>query len=439
MKEKLLQYIWKFRYFNLAELKTVDGDALQLIHPGTHNTDQGPDFLNAKIKINETLWVGHVEVHLTSKDWNRHKHSADPHYKNIILHVVWHHDAEIRDINGVNLPTIELKERVANPLLQRYELLMEKEQDKTQSFIPCQNLLTPFDEFKITAWKSRLVAERLERKTKKVFQILEQTGYHWEETLWQLTAANFGGKMNGTFFRQIAETLPQKILALHKNQPIVIQALLFGQAGLLEETFTDKYPLLLQKEYAFYKKKYQLQKADGLVQFARMRPANFPTVRLAQLSALIAASTHLFSKINEASSIKEVKQLFASCSPNDFWLYHYKLNDKAHENLHEKQLGNQMIDNLIINTVCPILFAYSMHLGDLVQKEKVLEWLEEVASEKNHITTGFKNLGFKNENAFDSQALIELKNSYCDKKRCLECSIGNLILSAAPFPNKETG
>ncbi|MCO6497645.1 MAG: DUF2851 family protein [Chitinophagaceae bacterium] len=429
MKEKLLQYIWRYRYFNQSELKTTDGEPLTIINPGSLNTDQGPDFLNARIKIGDTQWVGHVEVHIFSKDWNRHNHQTDPNYKNVVLHVVWQHDADIKDASGNNLPTLELQSRVSKILLEKYEALMEKEWNSNLSFIPCQNLLPPIEEVQIISWKSRLVAERLERKTKVVFEILEKTGYHWEETLWQMIAGNFGGKINGAFFRKVAESVPQKVLALHKNQLIAIEAILFGQAGLLNGDFNDKYPQLLKREYEHYKKKYTFQNVDGMVQFARMRPANFPTLRLAQLAALITKSSHLFSKIKETGSLKELKQYFESTEPNEFWAYHYKLDDDPHEERNEKPIGKQMIENIIINTVAPVLFAYGIHNDEGRLKEKVLEWLEEVAPEKNSITSGFQRLGFKNENAFDSQALLELKNSYCNERRCMECRIGHIILS----------
>ncbi|HRN73704.1 MAG TPA: DUF2851 family protein [Ginsengibacter sp.] len=431
MKEKLLQFIWKYRYFNLNDLQTADGERITIINSGTLNHNQGPDFLNARIKISDTLWVGHVEVHINSKDWNRHNHQADPNYKNVILHVVWKHDGEIQDSEGARLPTLELESRVSGLLLQKYEALMEKEWNSQETFIPCQHLLPPLDELQLVAWESRLVAERMERKTRTVFEVLEDTGYHWEETLWRMIAGNFGGKVNGSFFRRIAETVPQKILALHKNQLIAIEAILFGQAGLLDTDFEDKYPQLLRKEYAHYKKKYGFQVADGRVQFSRMRPANFPTVRLAQLSALINHSSHLFSKIKETKTLKDLKQYFHSCEPNDFWNYHYKLDDVPHDVAKNKTLGKQMIENIIINTVTPVLFAYGIHHDNAELKEKVLEWLEEVSPEKNSITSGFQQLGFRNSSAFDSQALLELKNSYCNERRCMECRIGHIILSRA--------
>ncbi len=431
MKEDLLQFIWKFKYFNLYELTGVHGEKIEIVQSGTQNFNQGPDFLNAKIKINGTLWAGNVELHLMSKQWEQHNHHHDKNYGNVILHVVWEHDGDIKNIKGNTLPTLELKSRVSKTLLSKYQALMEREQRGELNFIPCENHLSrmAIDDFRLTAWKSRLVAERLETKTSKVFDILERTSYHWDETMWRMIAANFGGNINGQFFQLMAESVPQKILARHKNQLITIEAILFGQAGLLEEKFDDPYSKLLQREYDFYNKKYKFLKPEGSVMFGRMRPANFPTIRLAQLAALVYKSSHLFSRIKDFEEVKEVREILQA-EPNDFWLYHYKLNEpEGEKSLRPKVLGTQMIENIIINTVCPILFAYGIYNNDSVQKEKAINWLEGLKPEKNHITNGFVNLGIANKNAFDSQALIQLKKFYCDKKKCLECAIGNLIMS----------
>lgn len=433
MKEDLLQFIWKFKYFNSGELKTVHGEPIQIIHPGTQNFNQGPDFLNAKIRINETVWVGNIELHIFSRQWEQHRHQADKNYANVILHVVWHHDGDIQDVNGNTLPTLELQHRISKTLLKRYQILMEKEQRGELHFIACESQLSgmKIDDFRLVSWKSRLVAERLEAKTARVFEILEQTKFHWDETMWRMVAANFGGNINGQFFQQIAATVSQSILAKHKNQLIAIESILFGQAGLLNADFDDPYPVMLRREYEFYRTKYRFAKVDGNVMFGRMRPANFPTIRLAQLAALIYKSSHLFSQIKDFETVEQVKETL-QVEPNDFWLYHYKLDDAmSGQALKRKPIGAQMVDNIIINSVCPILFAYGIYNNDTMQKEKALDWLEGLPAEKNHITRGFERLGITNNTSFDSQALIQLKKFYCDQKKCLECSIGNLILSGS--------
>jgi hypothetical protein len=420
MQEDLLQYIWQFQYFNSSELLTSIGETIQIVHPGSHNSNQGPDFTGAKIKINKTLWAGNVELHINSSDWNLHNHSADSNFNSIILHVVWNHDATIRDNNGNDLPTFELKNRVSKLLLDKYRELMEN-----SYFIPCEGQVRQVNELTLSSWKHRLVAERLITKSGRILSVLSETNFHWEETFWWLIAANFGLTVNTDFFQRIAKTLPVAILAKHKNRVVQIEALLFGQAGLLNSEFNEKYPLMLQKEYRFYQKKYKLKPIDGELFFLRMRPANFPTIRLAQLSVLIHESEHLFSKVKETSSLKEVKQML-DVTANDYWHYHYMF-DQGSE-YREKTLGMQMINNIIINTIVPVLFAYGVHHGEPVYKDRAIKWLDELSAEKNSLTKGFENLNFSNKSALDSQALIELKNKYCNNRLCLQCAIGNALL-----------
>ncbi len=420
MKEAILQYIWKFQYYNTSELRCTRGCSLFIFHPGNHNTNQGPDFTQAKIKIDQTTWAGNIEVHVQSSHWNLHKHTGDPNYENIVLHVVWQHDAEIKDVSGNDLPTLELQSRVSKILLEKYRQLMLH-----PTFIACENQLEPLNELTLSHWKQRLVAERLLLKSATILEDLEKANGHWEEIFWWNMAANFGLKLNSAVFKQVAESLPVSVLGKHKQNLLQLEALLFGQAGFLEDDFEDKYALMLQKEYRFYQKKYSLKKVKGELFFLRMRPANFPTIRLAQMAKLIFESEHLFSKIKESSSVKEVKVMF-DLSANDYWHYHYVFDRET--NFKEKKLGKQMIDNLIINTVVPILFAYGLHKDEISFKDKAISWLEDLAPEKNSITNGFTNLNFENKNAFDSQAFIQLKKEYCDQKLCLQCAIGNSIL-----------
>ncbi len=423
MTERLLQFIWQFQYFNKGELTTSAGEKIQIIFPGHYNTNQGPDFTDAKIKIGNTIWAGSVELHLEANDWNKHNHEGDKNYKNVILHVVVN-----RNTIPVNtIPVLELKDRISSLLMQRYEELMNAE-----SFIPCQESISTVKYLVWQSWKERLLAERMLRKTKAVESFQQQNKDHWEESFWWLIARNFGIKVNADAFEAIAKSISINILAKHKNQIHQVEALLFGQAGLLEQRAIQKfshnaeeYPTLLQKEYSFLQKKYKLKPVHIPVHFLRMRPMNFPTVRLAQLAVLITESSHLFSKIKEAKSIEDVKKLF-TITANDYWHYHYKFDEPTE--FKKKKLGKAMIENIIINTVCPVLFAYGNHHKDESYKQKALKWLEEVSAESNSITRGFVNLGIENNNAFDSQALLELKNEYCNRKRCLECSVGNFLL-----------
>jgi len=416
MTERLLQFIWQFQYFNKGQLTTQHGENLQIIFPGQYNTNQGPDFLEGKIRIANTTWAGNIELHFRTSDWEKHNHHRDENYNNVILHVVWEHDTE----SPHSIPVFELKERVSKILLQKYDELM-----KTISFIPCENSIRLTADLIWKSWKERLLAERLIKKSKKVEAYLHRSNFHWEEVFWWLLARNFGIKVNADTFEEMARSIPLSILAKHKNQIHQLESLLLGQLNLLNQDFKENYPKMLKKEYEFYKKKYDLKPGNGAVFFLRMRPGNFPTIRLAQLAMLIFNSAHLFSKIKEATTINEIRSWF-DVTANDYWHYHYRFDDSSL--FRKKKLGTSMTDNVVINTIVPMVFAYGTYHNDEKYKQKALRWLEETSAENNSITKGFQRLAVENNNAFDSQALIELKNEYCDKKRCLECAVGNSIL-----------
>lgn len=415
MNEQLLQYIWQFQYFNRDSLSTVEGEPLQVVHPGTWNKDQGPDFLNAKLRLGNTLWVGNIELHLKTSDWEKHGHATDKNYSNVILHVVYVNDASIN-----NIPVLALESRVSIGLLERYQNLMQ-----SKVFIPCEKIVAAVPEITIAHWKDRLIAERLTRKSDQVTSYLNQTNNHWEESFWWLLAKNFGAKVNGAAFETLAKSIGISILAKHKSSLQQLEALLLGQAGLLEEAFSDPYPIMLQKEYIFLRKKHHLQTIQAPVHFLRMRPGNFPTLRLAQLAALIHRSAHLFSKILEETNFTALRALFKA-DANDFWHYHYRLTDESEYK--PKSIGDSMIDNIIINTVVPMLFAYGSVHQDQEVKDRAILWLSKTSPEKNQVTKGFEHLGFGNQNSLDSQSLLELKSQYCNSKRCLQCAIGNALL-----------
>lgn len=422
MTEQLLQYIWQFQYFNLNDLCTTEGEQAIIINRGTHNKNQGPDFLKAIIKIAGTTWVGNVELHIRASDWQSHQHSGDKNYNNVILHVVWKNDKKL----DLPFPVMELQGRVSKLLLGRYRELM-----KTGTFIPCEKNIHQADQLTWMAWKERLLVERLQEKSAIVLQCLAESTYHWEAVFWWLLAKNFGMKVNGEAFEKIARTLPVNLLAKHKNQVQQLEALLLGQAGLLQDNFADPYTIMLQKEYAFLQKKYQLTATNIPVHQLRMRPSNFPAVRLAQLAMLVNNSSHLFSKIIAVEKVEELKQLL-DITANDFWHYHYVPGEASVYK--EKKVGVQMVENMIINTIVPVLFAYAQHTGQNQYKDKALQWLQAIAAEKNTITKGYIFLGVPVKTAIDSQALIQLKNNYCNQKRCLECAVGNKILKAPAFP-----
>ena len=307
MTERLLQFIWQFQYFNKSELVTEAGESVQIIFPGQYNSNQGPDFSDSKIKIGKTTWAGSVEMHIRTSDWKKHNHQRDKNYTNVILHVVWEDDGS-RNFVPINkteksavIPVVELKDRISKILLQRYEDLMN-----SSAFIPCNNSIASVREIVWKSWKERLLVERLIRKEKTVETYLQQNNFHWEETFWWLLARNFGMKVNADAFEAVARSISVNILAKHKSQLIQLEALLLGQAGLLEGKFSEDYPKLLQREYKFLKEKYKLKPVNLPVHFLRMRPGNFPTIRIAQLAMLVHGSAHLFSKVKEASSLEEI-------------------------------------------------------------------------------------------------------------------------------------
>ncbi|MBS1597606.1 MAG: DUF2851 family protein [Bacteroidetes bacterium] len=417
MTEKLLQFIWQFRYFSLHDLVLESGENISIIFPGHPNNNQGPDFLYAKIKIEETMWIGNIELHLQTSQWKKHEHDDDKNYNNVILHVVWENDWSKPERN---IPTLVLQHRVSKLLLEKYREWME-----SPSFIPCKKNIQQVNDMTWTAWKQRLLVERLQRKSLIVQEYLKQNNDHWEETLWWLIAGNFGIKVNVSAFEAVARSIPVQILAKHKNNMHQLEAMLLGQAGLLENNFIDEYPMTLKKEYLFLKGKYHLPVVYQNVHFLRMRPGNFPTIRFSQLAALIHESTHLFSRIKEAKSINEVKKLL-SVKPSDYWNDHYVFDERSV--LRKKSLGRQTVENIIINTIIPVLYTYGWLHTDEVYQSKAIEWLEGIAPEENAEVEKWRRIKLGPKNSFDSQALYELKTNYCDKKRCLECAIGNALL-----------
>ncbi len=420
MTEKLLQFIWQFQYLNKNGLCTTLGEPVNIIHPGQPNAHQGPDFFNGRVKIGAQEWAGHIELHLKSSDWFRHKHQTDPVYGKVILHVVWIHDSEVTDENGQHIPVIELKGRIAGLLLNQYEQWMN-----TPRQIPCGNGLPSIDTLTWQHWLDRLLAERLLEKCSRVSKQLQVTENHWEEICWQLVCAYFGGPVNKESFRQIAVSLPLKILSRHRNVVPQIEALLLGQSGLLHKNFTGSYPQMLFREYQFLQKKYGLQVVNKPPVYLRMRPTEFPPIRLAQVAMILHKRENLFSRLLDCKDINEVRLLF-DVTANDYWNEHFKPD--AASGFQPKRTGKMLIDRVIINAVIPVLFSYGHHHLNDELRERVLGWLAAMPAESNTHTKIFANLGKKPANAGESQAMITLKQEYCDAKRCLDCSVGNQLL-----------
>jgi hypothetical protein len=424
--EDFLHYIWKFRLFDKTDLKTVDGEDIEIFSAGLPNSDSGPDFHNARIRIGDTVWAGNVEVHIQSGDWHKHKHTNDNAYNNVILHVVYREDVPVIFPDGRHLPTLELQNRIAPELYNQYHSLIFG----NQTIIPCEGTIGKVDDITIRNWLTRVLIERLEKKSATVITALNVNRGDWEETFYQFLAANFGFKTNAVPFELLAKSLPQNILAKHKNNPLQIEALVFGQAGFLEGDVVDEYPISLKKEYDFLRKKYSLTPIEThLWKFMRLRPQNFPTVRLAQFAALVVKSNHLFSKVLDIRDVKTLRELFTGIHVNPYWDNHYRF-DAESKNM-AKNLGQSSIDILLLNTLALFMFSYGKHLQLQHYIDRGLKLLESLPKEQNNIIADFDTLGVKINTAFESQGLLELKKNYCNFKKCLQCGIGNKILRLA--------
>lgn len=419
--EDFLHYIWTFKLFNTKELKTVQNESIKILKSGQHNTDAGPDFFNAQIQIGETLWAGNVEIHINSSDWLKHHHEIDNAYNNVILHVVYQHDKEIKNANGNVIPTLELKQLIDPKLISNYKQLIS-----SKNWIACSTQIKQVDQFVLQNWLERLVFERLERKSIEIAQTLLLNKNNWEETFYQVLFKYFGLKVNSEPFHLLAKNTSLKVVEKHRNL-FTIEALLFGQAGFLVDEKDDEYFQRLKKEYHFLQSKFSLTPLDkSLWKLLRLRPANFPTIRIAQLAYLLSNEPRIFSKILAIDSVKELQQLF-SLTASSYWNNHYQFGVEQKVSS-QKRTGKLMIDSLIVNVVVPMLFVYASSKQDEELKNKAVRFLEELKAEKNTIIFNFEKLGVKSKNALQSQALIELKSNYCSQKKCLHCSIGNYLI-----------
>jgi len=418
--EDLLQFIWQFAFIEKREeLKTTAKESVTIISQGIRNTNAGPDFLNAKIKIGTTTWVGNVELHLKASDWTRHHHEANPTYQKLILHVVYENDVPL----DVNFPTLELRNHIRPSMLHRYEELMRIDKN-----IACKDLIKEVNQLRCTHMLERVLAERFIRKTALIKSLLNQSNNHWEHVLYVLMAKGFGMHINQEAFEKLAILTPLKILAKHKDNLNHIEAILFGQAGLLDSEPKDAYQQHLKRDYVYFKKLYGLQQIAPLhFKFSRLRPANFPTIRLAQFAALLHSSKHLFSTILETADYKSIAKLL-QVQASDYWRWHYQFGEASSQDT-AKKLGNAFVEILLINTIIPVLFVYGKEKGENKYCNKALRWLDGLKPEVNTETKAMEDVGFINKTAKDSQALLELKSRYCDSKQCLQCGIGYAILN----------
>lgn len=422
MKEEFLHYIWKYKKFNFVEIVTTEGEGVEILQVGNHNIDSGPDFFSAKLKIGETIWSGNVEIHINSSDWDKHNHQIDDAYNNVILHVVYNHDKDVFTHNSRKLATLELNNSFDIKLLDKFNEL-----NLSNDWIACSNQIKTVDDFVLHNWFDRLLIERLERKSSDIKSILDQNLNNWEDCFLQLLFKYFGFKVNRLPFELLARSFSSSILSKHPQRDSV-EALLFGQAGFLNDNIQDEYFVRLKKEYSFLKSKFTLTPIDNSVwKYLRLRPSNFPTVRIAQLAKLLSVTPRMFSQIVEVKSVKELNQLF-NVELDSYWMNHYSFG-KESKRKSKKTLGKSAVYGLIINVVSPILFTYGKQKSDENLMNLALELLKELPAENNSVVSKFKDLGIEGKSAFESQALLQLKGNYCSEKKCLNCSIGNYLLN----------
>ena len=423
MREDYLHYLWKFQKLNRQEIKTAEGLPVKVISPGTHNLLSGPDFFNSRLLIGEQEWAGNVEIHLRSSDWYMHGHENDPAYDNVILHVVWEHDVEVFQKNNVALPVVEIRDLVAPDALNSYQDLCA---GTALRWINCENDLAQVDDFLLENWLERLFIERLEQKSLLVKDIFERVAGDWEVVLFNMLAKNFGLNVNGEAFLSIAASIPFAVVRKTRGNLLQLEALFLGQAGLLEKPSQEVYYQLLKQEYNYLRKKFNLKNEGVLpVKYFRLRPDNFPEIRLVQLAAVYHANATLFSKLNKSNRAQEVYRVF-EVKVSDFWNTHYTFS-KDHS-FRRKKLSKKFLDLQIINTVVPVKFSYLQSVGK-EDFEGILNLLRELPVEENQVISRFKaikvNLAV---NAHQSQALLQLKREYCEKNACLNCAIGLKIL-----------
>ncbi|MFA6149947.1 MAG: DUF2851 family protein [Chitinophagaceae bacterium] len=422
--ELFFQFIWQYSLFQPAELKSAAGEKIVVQYPGKRNTHSGPDFEEAKIRIGETILVGNVELHLKTSDWFKHGHQHNKSYANIILHVVLENDMPLDEESHV--PLLEMKNHIPAHILKNYEALQH-----TLHSIPCSAHLPQINSLTKEAWLSRLLAERWEAKFAEWDELLERNAGDWRVLLYWRLAANFGFKTNAAPFLMLAQSLPVNILGRHHQNLFQIEALFFGQAGMLAQEFKEEYPYRLKQEYEYLRKKYKLQPIQGhLWKFMRMRPANFPSVRIAQFAALVHQSLHLFTQIISSSSLVELTQLF-EVSASDYWDNHFRFDEEQKGNS-PKNFGQDSIQNIIINTIAPIRYMYSNRSGLGDHCESSIQMLEKLSAEKNAIINEWAAVKWQPENAAQSQAQLQLFNQYCVHKKCLNCSIGHSIIRLRP-------
>lgn len=424
MQEDFLHYLWKYKKFDFTQARTSDGQSVVLIDPGIHNYNSGPDFFNARIRIGNQLWAGNVEIHLRASDWYFHRHETDSNYDNVILHVVWEDDIEVYRKNNSIIPSLALSGLVDKALLYKYRNLVTT-RDK---WINCEKNFPYVEEFKLRHWLERVYFERLENKSEMILKMLKASENNWEAVLFWLLSRNFGLNVNGDAFLSLAQSFDFSLVQKCALDRLKLEALFFGQAGFLDKDSSEIYFRNLKREYEFLQHKYRLKNEQVVpAKFFRLRPDNFPNIRLSQLASLYHQHKNLFSELIRAGELNAIAEVF-KVETSEFWQTHYTFG-KAHKK-RTKKITNSFVDLVVINTVVPLKFCYARETGQ-EPEEEILNILTAIKAESNSIIEKFNLLRpGTTSNALDSQAVLQLKNNYCDMNKCLNCEIGTGLLQA---------
>lgn len=423
MTEDYLHYIWKFLKFDQSNLVTTEGEPISIQKNGNHNHDSGPDFSEANIKIGGAEWFGSVEIHINSSDWQKHKHQADKAYNNVILHVVYEHDQEVFNNHGETIPTLELRDRIDHDSYFSYERFLQHGSKR-----PCSSLIEQVPKVTLISVLDEMLINRLLRKSDDIGALLSVENNDWEQVFHQLLFKYMGMKVNASPMLSLAKKVPYQLLHRNGDDLFKTEALLFGQAGFLNQQLDNEYHAELRSEYLFQKQKYDLS-AMSVVEwkFSRMRPSNFPTLRIAQIAAIYASYQNLFAIIRDKVSLRQLQLIFGE-EPSEYWTGHYSF--KSESKKHKGNLGKTAMHNIVINVIAPFAFYYGRMIGDSSYEDYALLLLESIPGESNSITRRFDDLEIGLLSAKDSQSLIQLHTDLCEKKRCLNCKIGVYLLQS---------
>lgn len=421
MKESFLHYLWQFKKFPITELHTTEGLPIAILHCGNYLQQAGPDFFNAQLIIGTQKWAGSVEIHLKSSDWYVHHHETDAAYENVILHVVWEHDIEVYRRNNTEIPVLELKNYVDAAIFSQYQNLFSP-----KNWINCENDIASVDSFTLSNWKERLFFERLEERSNEIEGLLVKTANDWEAVFFLFLAKSFGLNVNGLVFFEVMQSIPYEIIRKEQSDVMQLEAIFLGKAGLLEIDKEDMYFKELKRRWLYLQQKYQLPKVIlQPVHFFKLRPDNFPTIRLAQLAQLISQEPQLFHKCMHIQKVSDFYQLFA-VGASVYWDSHYVFDKESSSK--SKKISKSFVDLLIINAALPFLFFFHRYQNS-DNSEQLLTLASQIHPEKNVILDKFSSVGLSADNSYDTQALLQLKKKYCDLNRCLSCTIGQKLIN----------